>query len=115
MSGDLFDCAGMLERMLGDEEIARIVCRQWLDDTPEELSKLAAALGGGAEIAAKRSAHSLKGSSRSVGCEAVGDVAGRIEEFCAAGKLEAAGALLDSLRDCFGRTAPLVDRFCGPA
>lgn len=54
-------------------------------------------------------AHALKGSAANVGARAVSRLAGQLEELRDAADLDAAGPLLDALRDAFRRTRSALE------
>jgi len=80
-----------LREALGDE-LAQIV-KLYVDGLPEQSAHLADLLSAGDWATLRRSAHSLKGSSISMGAEQLGALAAQIEKLAATG---AGSAELDS-------------------
>jgi CheY-like chemotaxis protein/HPt (histidine-containing phosphotransfer) domain-containing protein len=85
----VFGCEALLERMLGDEALARSVVAGFLDAAPEQLEALAADIAAGQSDLAGAKAHQLKGAAANL-------EAGAFREVTAA--LEAAGRAGDSQR-----------------
>jgi PAS domain S-box-containing protein len=91
----VFDGNVLLGLLDGDREAADEILKEYLADTPRQLSALRAALAGDDVEAARRHAHSLKGASASVGAEALRAAAYEVERAAAAGDRDAAGGLAD--------------------
>jgi len=67
----VFDRAGMLARLMGDEDLARMVVSGFLEDVPRQIEALRSYLGAGDAAGAFRQAHTMKGASANVGGEAL--------------------------------------------
>ena len=93
----VFDRAGMLARLMDDEDLARVVLGGFLDDAPKQIEVLRDALGAGDGPVAHRQAHTLKGASAAVGGEALRAVAFEMEQGASAGDLAAVTARLPDL------------------
>jgi len=85
----VFGYEALLERMLGDEALARSIVAGFLDAVPEQLEALAADIAAGQSDQAGAKAHKLKGAAANL-------EAGAFREVTAA--LEAAGRAGDSQR-----------------
>jgi len=75
----ILDWPGVLDRLLGDEEFARSVIRDFLNEAPEQLGALQASVAAADAKASAQAAHSIKGSAATVGAEAVRAAAYSIE------------------------------------
>jgi len=93
----VFDKPGMLERMMGDEGMAKVILEGFLQDTPEQIQALRECLAAGDVVVAERQAHSIKGSAANVGGEALRAVAYEMEKSGRAGDLNAMRARLGDL------------------
>ena len=95
--GPVFDSAGMMERMMDDEDLARKVIAGYLADLPNQLRALRAYLGTGDAPSAARQAHSMKSASASVGGERVRGLALAMEMAAKAGDLAPVSAGVPAL------------------
>jgi PAS domain S-box-containing protein len=100
----VFDRAGMLARLMGDEELARIVVGGFFTDIPLQLEALNGYLHGGDEAGALRQLHSIKGASAQLGGEALRAVAIEMET---AGKDGDLGAISARMPDLASQVAQL--------
>ncbi len=101
--GVVFDKAGVLARLMHDEDLARKVTQAFLDDTPRQIEVLREYLQTGDLIRLERQAHSIKGASASVGGEALRAAAWEMERAAKAGDLGAAKTCLPKLEQEFDR------------
>jgi HPt (histidine-containing phosphotransfer) domain-containing protein len=90
----VFDQAGLIERAMGDEALARELAAMFLDDAPRRISALREALSRSDLGAAARIAHTLRGAAGSVGAASIVATATRIEHACTAGDGRRAGSLV---------------------
>jgi CheY-like chemotaxis protein len=63
----LFDCAGFVQRLMGDLEMADLVAQSFLADMPGQIQALKAAVDSADATAATKVAHRVKGASSAVG------------------------------------------------
>jgi len=101
----------LLQRLGGNQDLARRVIGRFLDDMPEHLAALAQAVRQGDGEAARRTAHSIKGAAAHIGGPQVREVAGKLERYGAAGDMDAAAGLLPDLLASFERARPLMEQF----
>jgi PAS domain S-box-containing protein len=94
----IFHPQEVLERMMGDEEIVRIVLDGFLEDLPRLLSALENALQGGDRSASERHAHSIKGAAANVSGEQLRRMALVVEKHAAQGDMEAAARSMAELQ-----------------
>jgi CheY-like chemotaxis protein/HPt (histidine-containing phosphotransfer) domain-containing protein len=109
----VFDSAGMMARLMDDEELARIVVDGFLEDAPRLIEALRNCLGAGDAPGAIRQAHTIKGASATVGGEALRAVALEMEKAAMAGDFEAVAARLPDLESEFGRLREAMSDFTG--
>ncbi|MEW6755958.1 MAG: Hpt domain-containing protein, partial [Candidatus Latescibacterota bacterium] len=94
-----FDRAGLLRRVLDDEEVAREVVTEFLADTPGQLAALRQAIATGQPDAVRQAAHSVKGATANLGGVRMAEVARALEQAARAGDLAPAADLLAELED----------------
>jgi signal transduction histidine kinase/CheY-like chemotaxis protein/HPt (histidine-containing phosphotransfer) domain-containing protein len=93
----VFDRAGMMARMMGDDQMARVIVGGFLEEMPDQLATLRSCLASGDADGARRQAHSIKGASANVGGEALRRAALAAEEAGQAGDLDAIMSLVPGL------------------
>ena len=110
----VFDRAGMLARLMGDEDLARTVVNGFLEDVPRQIEALRSYLGAGDVAGAFRQAHTMKGASANVGGEALRAAALEMEKAGRAGDLEAVAARLPDIESQFARLKEAMHDFTDP-
>jgi len=93
----LWDVAGLLERVMGDKELAKTVLDGFPEDVRQRIQDLKAFLEAGDAASAERQAHSINGASGIVGGEALRVAAFEVERAAKAGDLAAASERLPEL------------------
>jgi PAS domain S-box-containing protein len=91
----------LYERLMNDEELINLVMENFTMDTPKQIGNLKRALNDGKADEARRLAHSLKGSSASIGAERIHKVAAAIEDKCANAYIESAAESMATLEKEF--------------
>lgn len=91
---NLFDREGSLSRLGGDEELLKEILALFLEDAPRQIETLKEALERGDSAMVRHQAHTLKGSSGSVGAIAIEKVAMEMQEAGKTGNLNMAASLL---------------------
>jgi len=112
-SGDLetaeltvWDKKTMLERLMGDEDLVKMIIAGFIGDIPNQIEKLDQFLENGDIKEVERQAHTIKGAAANVGGEALREIALSIEKEGKAGKLDAAKADMEELKrrfDCLDK------------
>ena len=97
----VFDKAGMMARLMDDEDLARKVVAEWLDDLPRQIAALKGYLETGNVAGAERQAHTIKGASAIVGGECLRAVAFEMEKAAKAKDLSAVKARMAELEAQF--------------
>jgi HPt (histidine-containing phosphotransfer) domain-containing protein len=83
------DRADLLRRLHGDEELAAETVRLFIEECPVLLDGIRRALDRGDAPAARRAAHTLKGSAATAGATGIADAASLLEVLAADGGLDA--------------------------
>src|SRR5262249_12250093 len=97
----------------GDTEFEQQIAGEYVNQAADLLQEMAEAAGRHDAEAVRRSAHTLKGSSRTIGALSVAGVAAEIEQLAAAGDPSAAATRLDRARACLAATRQRLDRYFG--
>jgi CheY-like chemotaxis protein/HPt (histidine-containing phosphotransfer) domain-containing protein len=98
-----FDHRALLDRLMGDEDLARTIMEAFLNDIPTQIDQLNQFLSSGDVCAAERQAHTIKGAAANVGGEALRAVALEMEKAGKAGDLESAKSRMKDLHSAFDR------------
>ena len=99
----IFDKAAMLERMMGDEDLARTVAAGFLEDIPTQIEVLEGYVNAADAASSERQAHSIKGAAAAVGGESLREVAFKAELAAKADDLETVKKALPEITARFGR------------
>jgi HPt (histidine-containing phosphotransfer) domain-containing protein len=94
---------GMLERLLGDEDLAKTIQEGFLTDIPQRIHALKIFLETGDLPAAERQAHTIKGAAANIGGERLRAAAFEMEKAAMGQELTAAGAFMRELETQFDR------------
>jgi PAS domain S-box-containing protein len=98
---DVFDRKGLLERLMGDEKLAREILDGFLEESPRLIAGLKDDLAQGDAPRARHKAHALKGACSNTGAASLRTVAYSIEKAGEAENLVEAAELLPSLEGAF--------------
>ena len=107
---NIFDKASLLDRLMGDEELANEILAGFLEDVPRKFSALKEALDNRDAPSVLREAHTLKGASADVGGKALLETAFEIEKAGEAGDLETVKACMPELETQFERLKEAMNR-----
>jgi len=99
----LFDEVALVERAVGDRELAQAIARSFLADVPGRMEALKGHVACGDAKAVQHQAHTIKGAAAVVGGEGVAQLALALERMGHAGDLMAAGPGLEALAAEFER------------
>jgi len=108
--GVVWDRSALLHRLDGDEELTGEIVAEFLEDMVCEFDALAAALASGDPVNARRHAHTIKGTSASVGGEALRAVAFDTEKAAKEGDIEAATSCFRRMEHEFRRLRTVMER-----
>jgi HPt (histidine-containing phosphotransfer) domain-containing protein len=93
----LFDRAGMLERLGGDEQLLDEVLAVFTEELPGMVADLRTAVSGRSADAVMRAAHSIKGALLNISADSSADLALRLEELGRTQRLDGSRELLAEL------------------
>ena len=92
------DFNSAIARVGGDLELFREIAAVFLDDCPNQMSRIGEAIGSGDAEALRHAAHSLKGAVGNFGAEAARETAFELEQIGKDGNLGEAAATYDELQ-----------------
>lgn len=101
MTGSVIDgeqLANLLDLMDGDADLVVEVIDLFLEDAPQRIAGIVAAIDAGEPDSLMRAAHSLKGSSANVGAKALTGLCANLEQRGRNGSVAGAAALSNSMR-----------------
>ncbi len=110
----VFDRAGLLARLIGDEELGKTVVGGFLADMPGQIQALKHCLAANDAAGAVRQVHTIKGASANVGGDVLRTLARETEQ---AARADGLGAVLERLPDIesqFARLKEAMLEFAGP-
>jgi len=93
----IFDRAALMNRVMDDEELARVVIEGFLGDLPGQIKQLKSYASAGEAHRVEQQAHKIKGASATVGGEALRTLAAALEHAGQAGDLAVISALMAEL------------------
>ena len=108
----VFDEAGFLDRLMNDDQLARLVLKGFIDTVAGQMTALAEAVNNAQPDLARRTAHSIKGAAANIGGEALREAAGKVEEFGKAGDMKSVAALMPELEQQLKKLSPELAAFC---
>jgi HPt (histidine-containing phosphotransfer) domain-containing protein len=107
-----FDPDELIDRMMGNEILAKRVVGVFLEDAPRQLMALHDALIRQDPESGSRIAHSLRGAASNAGGDALVSLAKGIENASGEGHFEEVERMLPKLEERFARLRPVLERFC---
>lgn len=107
-----FDRDGFVERLMGNQPLAKKILRRFVEDMPLQLALLAEAVENHDAKQVRLVAHSIKGAAANVGGLEVREIAWELEQSGSAGDLTAAVAALPELSASLERVRPIMEVFC---
>jgi CheY-like chemotaxis protein len=93
-AGAVFNVEAMLQRLMGDRQLASTILKGFLQNVPSQLNHLRARLEESDAPGARSQAHALKGAAATVAAERLCGAALAMERAAAAGQLDCCGELL---------------------
>jgi len=96
---DIFDKASLIDRLMGDEELANKILGEFLEDVRRMITALKEALDNDDASLVQHRAHTLNGASATVGAVALQEMAHHIEVAGEAGDLDKAGSLVTKINE----------------
>ena len=98
---EVFDQEALVERLMGDVELASEIISDFLEDAPRQIAALHDALEGADAPLVRRQAHTLKGASANIGAVALQQAAYEMEVAGEEGDLEKAHGALQAVEQAF--------------
>jgi CheY-like chemotaxis protein len=105
-----FNREDFLDRTMGDRALASEVVGLFLADSPHLLTQLSDAISAGDAGGAQRFAHTLKGSSGSMGGETLSKIAAQMQDAGSEGNLPRLAALLPEARAALQKLSSLLEQ-----
>jgi CheY-like chemotaxis protein/HPt (histidine-containing phosphotransfer) domain-containing protein len=105
----VFDPAGVLSRLEGDNALAQIVFAAFLEDLPCQIQALKQHVADRDESGSARQAHSIRGASANVGGESLRELAAEMEKAADAGDWHSVIARMDELELRFSRLKNAIE------
>jgi HPt (histidine-containing phosphotransfer) domain-containing protein len=107
-----FEEAVLLDRVLGDQEIARQAVTAFLEDAPKHMRMLEAGLRSGNPAQVREHAHALKGSAGNIGMAALSRSASDMEQWSAGeGGMEEGAASFQAMHAIWMASSQRLHRF----
>ena len=107
-----FDPEDLIDRMMGNEILAKRVVGVFLEDAPRQMMALHDALIRHDNESGSRVAHSLRGAASNAGGDALVSLARSIETATSQGQFDEVERMLPRLEERFARLRPVLERFC---
>ncbi|MCW8796725.1 MAG: ATP-binding protein, partial [Chlorobium sp.] len=101
MDSSIFQETEMLGRLQHDRDVARVIIENFLEDTPQQITRLIKAISERAGEESFLTAHAIKGAALLVGGWKLSKVAQQIEKLTREGDLSQAGQLLPDIEEEF--------------
>jgi CheY-like chemotaxis protein/HPt (histidine-containing phosphotransfer) domain-containing protein len=105
----VFDRAGMLKRLMDDEDLVDAILEGFLAETPRLMQKLEELVAKQDATQAGRQAHAIKGAAANVGAERLRKLALEMEKAGASGEVEKLRALMGELEAQFLQLKNAID------
>jgi two-component system, sensor histidine kinase and response regulator len=99
----VFNEEELLERLMGDKDLAQLVLTGFLEDIPIQIKKLRGQLEEGQSLGVGKQAHTIKGAAANVGANSLRDAAFELELAGKAENLDQVPAMLARLESEFQR------------
>ena len=109
----VFEPEQLMERLMGDEDLARRLVRRFLTDMPAQLAALSSAIGSQDRSTGLLLAHSIRGAAANVGGNSISRAASLIETAVREGDMGKAEELLPGLGNEFHQTRGALANFIG--
>jgi HPt (histidine-containing phosphotransfer) domain-containing protein len=106
----LFDKAALTQRLMGDDELTRVVLAGFLEDIPLQIQALKDYLKAGDVKSVERQAHTIKGAAANIGGEALRVIAFELEKMGKSGDLDTVRKRMDELELQFERLKDVLEK-----
>jgi HPt (histidine-containing phosphotransfer) domain-containing protein len=105
----VFDEPSLLKRVGGNRALMQRLVKEFLGDTPSQLSILRKHLEDGDAPSARRQAHKVKGAAATLSAGALREVAYQAEQAAMANQLDRLAALLPAIESEFERVKAVLE------
>jgi CheY-like chemotaxis protein len=105
-AAEVIDVAAALERVEGDRELLEELARLFADECPKALGEIRQAWESGDAHLLERLAHTMKGSSASLGANQVSEAAFELEKHARSEGVANAGGMIQTLEKAVERVLP---------
>jgi PAS domain S-box-containing protein len=105
-----FDKAGMMERLMNDQDLAKEVLAIFLEDIPQQIQALKDFLAANDKQGIVLQAHTIKGAAANVGGEALREAASRMEKKAKDGKISDVQTCMTNLEKEFEKYKEATDK-----
>ncbi|MFV0423235.1 Hpt domain-containing protein [Oleidesulfovibrio sp.] len=106
----ILDLDDTLLRLGGDVELLHTLYDAYLEDTPKKMRQLALAIEQDDFIEVRHIAHTLKGSSATVGASSMSNIAQALENDCIEGKLTDVRSRFIALTKVFAEATEAINK-----
>jgi CheY-like chemotaxis protein/HPt (histidine-containing phosphotransfer) domain-containing protein len=107
----VFDKSGMVERLMNDEDLIKMVVEGYIGDMPLQIEAMNGYIKAGDFTGVERQAHTIKGASAAVGGEAMRALAFKMEKAGNAGDLDTVITLMPEIDKQFTRLKKAISIF----
>ncbi len=107
----VFNKPALMERLMDDEDMMKILLAAFLDDTPKQMEKLSSHLAARNAQQTSYAAHTIKGSSANMGGDALAALASSIEAAAKSGDFATVESILPQLENGFSALKEAMEAF----
>lgn len=97
---EIFDAEGLLDRLMGDSDLAAEILKGFFDDMPNQMERLKTAAEGQERDQVRRIAHTIKGAAGNIGAVGLEKTAQEIEEAARNNEMEKVISILPEMGPC---------------
>jgi PAS domain S-box-containing protein len=106
----IFDEADLLERLMGDKDLAYILINGFLDDMSKQIKFLEESVKVEDYSTAQRIAHTIKGAAGNIGAPSLKEAAYEVEKTAKNGDAKMVRELLENLSTQYARLAEVIEK-----
>lgn len=94
----VLDREELLDRLMGDEDLAREVIGAFIIEMPEKLTQIRGIIERGVASELQKQAHTLRGTCGTIGAMAMCETAARLEDAARSGDMDRAALLVEEMK-----------------
>ncbi len=106
-----WDKAAVLDRLMGDVDLAREIMRGFLEDVPEQIGLLGRKLDEGDTKAVEQLVHGIKGAAANAGGQVLAELAANLENAAKAGDVSACTQVFEQMLSKYGQLEHEIEEF----